>query len=713
MTNMRQLFFVLFTISALTSCSSTLDTSGPISFADSNKENNIQDGFKYYLSKDLIKISATKSVTTQKVLNVALEIEPVENKQISYSNLTVSKVNKKDSSYTYWLDLSMRALMDSHLIIEAENTGVLKTINGNSQGKAGDVLHSTLDVISSVSTIAGFLSVDEVTVEKIEGKLENSAHLNEISEVKKRNDSESDKNAFKQYFSPLLELSRAELLMVIKSQSAFTLWQKRQSIKEAINNLKQSILNLQSSISSSTDLEEISKKIKVLALYQATLGQLNDEQAILVQQWQSSTDTFKSQLGLTASTTTTNHEMFFELDEIPPLNKIESGKSKVELLKALNSLVESDSKFTKMKSFHDASGLVISIDPKAHISSSVADILYNEVSSKIANDYGETPVVFYRQREPIELNIHTMKSTSDEEKVALIYNNKLDLVLPGPSTSFIAYDESTFADSTMILTFSSQGDGVLTKAEKRSTASANAATTALNEGISSAVANLGTISEGINKFKENERKIAKHDLLLEYERLTEEKKILDARISLDAGTASEQDLIDKKTLDSTLDKLQSQYNLDNQIASQESNLQASVAQVQLSALNAQLNLAKAQGNFENNIAVSQLESQLSLLTAQLNADKAGDSFENNRKIASLQSQVSLLTAQLNADKAKKGYATELESHLTTINNNLKTILNTGQNQAQINAMQSEIELLKKEIELIRARRELEEVRAQD
>lgn len=695
----KLLFGLLIFSLMFTGCSTTLNGSGPIV-----SKKKVSDGFRYHLSKDLLKVSVTKSVTTQKYIDDNLDVSPIPRVKTTISSPTITTINKRDLSASYTLDLTLRGLMDSNLVIEASDSGILKSVNGDSKGKAGQVIQNTLDIAASIAPLVQGLST--VDRSKIITRVQASSHMKvhpTVANLATPNGSE----AFDAFIDNLKVLSNAELLMVIENANAFSLWLRSAEVKNAIFTAKNSILIARKNIAGLTDKVEIGKGFFLIEQYEEVLKQLSREKNELNTQWAATVATFSASKDLNSKTTSHTHEMVFELDQLPPIGTFSAGLDDAGMSTTLTGLSSSD--YDKIKAFHKELGVVL------EVTSPETKTTYPEITKSLTEDYKDKTLIFYRQKEPVVINAYAMKPTQASNGTISvvsqrIHNSVMDVIRPGPSRSFVVYDENVFGNHQLTLTFSGDNNGILTKLDRKTTSSIAASTSAISSGIKSAAKTLNSVSKEVIAYQANQRTMAQHDLQLQIDTLTNKKLVLDKRIALDAGTASEEDLKEKTRLDNALAALQSQYALDSYNATQEANLAAATSTSDLGALTAKLNLAKAQGSYEYALGKSTLDAQLLQLQSQLGMAQAQGNYDNNLATSNLQSQISLLSQQLTLDKAQQGYNTDLNTHLVTIQNSLQTLLDDQKGKSEVAEMQSQINLIKKEVELIQAKKELEEAK---
>ena len=208
MINNKIILIITALLTSILGCSATtVESSGPVTQTDI-----VNSGFRYYLSKDLLKISVTKSTTIKKKVKDNLEISNPSS-SVKLTKPVITTVNVRDNGAHYTLDLSLNWLMDSNLKIEMSETGILKSVNGDSKGKAGEVIKNSFEVVASIAAVAGGLGTP-IEGEKLK-KIDDAKHISKRNFYIKRKE---------ELLASLAELTNAELLMLIESKSAYLLW---------------------------------------------------------------------------------------------------------------------------------------------------------------------------------------------------------------------------------------------------------------------------------------------------------------------------------------------------------------------------------------------------------------------------------------------------------------------------------------------------------
>lgn len=592
-TTLLPLFMValLFT---LIGCANTVTSSGPIEAPTITKNADgvievinpdpISDGYRYYLSKDIITVTSTKTTTTKIEYGDNLLLNDDYEKTVTNAPI-IKAENEKDTSAYYTLDLSVNWLLDSSLTIATEGSGILKSISGDSKGEAGDVLANTLSTVASVVATAGALKdISEATIQSL---IDNSPFAN---------GADIDK---------LARLSPAEIVMVLSNEVAFNLYNDIDKLRKAVKSAKDKILENEIASMNLNGLDKLKNAKEVSDLHRVVLNRMQAEKQSLSTQWDSIFAAFKKDKKLGISTKTTTFIETFDLNELPPLSLFKPGLS----IDQVNTVFINNPTFNRIKQLFVDSGLILTATPQN------AEVKYSKIKRKITEKYSDQAVIFYRQTEPVQFKGYVMDSENDADSLKLIHTETQHLIRPGPATTFLAYDEGIFTDHKMTLTFSADKNGVLTKVE-RVTKSAAGQTESLAKGIKAVSGTLKDVSANMATYQDNQRKIAAHDLTLEKEELLNQKSVLDAKIALDAGTASEVDLIEKTRLDNQLAALKSKYTVDSQLATQEFDLEKAKMKAELDTLTGQLNLAKAQGTYDLNLETSVITLQNALQALQ-------------------------------------------------------------------------------------------------
>ena len=638
--NQQKMLLLSSLLLGIAGCSSsTLHSNGPI-VQETNEA--LYKGFRYYLSKDLLQVSVVKKTKTQKTVNDDLTIPTTVLPSYTISKPNISTLNVKDDSAFYTLDLSLNWMLDSNLKITTTDTGILKSVNGDSKGQAAKVVKNSLDIVASVAAVAGGLGA--LTDEKVT-KIQDAEHINS---------SPLFINHHQQLMASLGELSNTELKMVVENKSAYLLWENIYNTRTLIHNTQSKIRRTQTSTLTLNDYKKIKDKQKLVELFQNTLAELSKTKKQLELQWNSTFSAFKNRHGLNLVTTTKTYEQLFELNELPDAKAFSSGMSEVGLIMVLSQLrrhscqhisgtwnsskqsCDKPDQYQKVAHYYQQSGVLLT----AVSNNKLLD--YSQITQNIEQTHPDQTLIFYRQKEPMIIKAFVV----EKDKSQLVYNAKHDVIKPGPSTAFVVFDENMFANHQMTLTFDGSGNGVLTQLERKTTSAAKGLSSALSSGIESASSKLTKLSGNMVTYQENQRKLDKHDLQLQIDRITSKKTLLDAQIALDAGTTSKETLVEKQRLDNELAKLESEYALSAKQGSFDVELEQSKLTAELNTLNSKLALAKAQGSYDINL-------QTQLITLQNNMQQLMQTKTNSEQTGTLKTQVQVLTQEISLLKLQQ------------------------------------------------------------
>lgn len=169
----------------------------------------------------------------------------------------------------------------------------------------------------------------------------------------------------------------------------------------------------------------------------------------------------------------------------------------------------------------------------------------------------------FRQPIPMEIQIVRCKQRDSQDKCIAIEVDPAQTVLvlhPKTALASMAFSPKAFGSNKLALTFAPAG--VPSTISLTSSSSTAAWTGALADGLKAVRTEYVATLEGLVTAEEKKRALETADLTTELEKLTKQKSILDQSLSLQAGRASYDTLLEKQKLESDLALLQTQLNLD-------------------------------------------------------------------------------------------------------------------------------------------------------
>lgn len=114
-------------------------------------------GFTYYLSKDVVEVSADVTFRKKTFVHPDLTIESTKSEFFATS-ATVSLHTIADTSTPYTVDLANSIFAATDLTVTATAGGALSALNATTTGKAGDVIKNVTSFVTSVLPILGLLA---------------------------------------------------------------------------------------------------------------------------------------------------------------------------------------------------------------------------------------------------------------------------------------------------------------------------------------------------------------------------------------------------------------------------------------------------------------------------------------------------------------------------------------------------------------------------
>ena len=658
--NIRKVFIPVVAVFMLSACE-TFTSSGPVDITSESASS----GFRYFLGKDQLRVSVKKttSVTTSVDDNLTVV---VSRPTIKLSDFTITKESVADNSKAYYLDMELSYWHDTDVTIEANEFGVLKSINASSTGKAGEVIKSTLSTVATILPYVGMLSVDDSSSSIIDS-LATKIHNESASKLTKSG-----------IVKLLTSQSNPTNMLLNGNSSARKVWIDKQVVINAIRSSRDKMIALEVDLADKSTAKE-SDQVKVrIDFIQDSMARMKKELSVLDESFDSMSSQFNTSLGLGVSKKEVVVEEVFDLSELIPLGTAEKGDNKIKFLERLSSAEES--KYEKMLRFFTDTNLLVEIEPL----SSIVD--YTALSNKVKSKHDDEALIFYRQQQPLTIRALHLRSEKDDVGNVVVsltpfYLKDHSLVHGDSVPAYVTFDENSFAKNEIGLSFSPNGNSVLTKVERKSFSAGEAAAKAMSEGFTEASNTLVSASGKLVDLQANQVKIAAHKDNLKIQELEKQKQIIDQRIALQQSAVTEDILVEKKKVEE-----------------------------ELAALKQKQELAKLSGTYDLQLEQEKLVRELATRQAQYNLDLKNATYLHELGKAANDSELSDLQSQLSLDKYRGEYSAQLETSLLQTLSTLNELVESNKITDSNTQVRYEIELLKSQIELLKVQSELESLK---
>ena len=325
---------------------------------------------------------------------------------------------------------------------------------------------------------------------------------------------------------------------------------------------------------------------------------------------------------------------------MPPADILTEGLDQPAVSKALL-----NAHFAKMDAVFQSTHVLIAAAPPVTVGIPPTP----EARQALAADWKH---IYFRQRTPMIVSTFAIRAIAragakeKSDQLVQVGSSIEQLMHPYMAPGSLVLDRSAFSTRQLALEFDSKGEP--TKLQRKTTSSADAATGSLATAASSALDTYQTTLGTVQKINQVRRDIRLDRIKGEIASVTEQKNLIDTRLSLEGANATADLVRQKQSLDAQLAAKQSEYTLEQKDRTAELNQ----LQDQLAIATAQFNVDQQSATVQLLLGQAQLKAQLDSLSAQLNLDKAQAGAQDVKTLNDLQRQIQILRQQIDLINAK-------------------------------------------------------------
>jgi len=574
----------------------------------------------YYLPKQVLVVEGT--VTHRRIKEVIINektnhLEISDRTEFQSADLAVGLLTVPDTSDSYILDLRPGGASEDTLAVQVSASGLLRSINVNSVGRAGEILLNVFKVIGSVGAIAQGLTgvTPAVATDLVENAIQRGKMKKESAE------------------KAIEDLPPKVAFFLQQTPSAWALLDKVLDLENRISEKTKDLHDLQWKLGDVTkeQLEVVQGKV---ALLKGTIEDLRQQREAARGAFEARLADFEREKGLGVTQHTRRVRHVLELTDLPLLGTINPPVSPPQARTALSNR-------NRALALFDETYLIVEIDGAPAPPAGRGD------ASRPRSRDGK---VYYRPPSQVVLRILARSKAPREgvqgapDEIVHMEDRVESVLHPHGSAMILDFRPNAFATRNMVLGFDENGR--LVSLQRSSTSAVEAATGAVANALTAALDQYDQTLGKINDIHVKQRTLATADLETQLAVLQKRKDLLDARLSLEGATANYDLILEKKKLEAELDRLRSEVALNSEQGTADLKTQLALEEARLQLVQKQADLSAAQVSAETTVELARLQGQLDVVKAQIALSSEQATSEIKVELARMQAALQQIQTQI-------------------------------------------------------------------
>ncbi|WP_437940507.1 hypothetical protein [Sorangium sp. So ce341] len=524
---------------------STITGRGPYT-AEKGDTTTPPGAVRYHLAKTVVTVEAKVTYRATGSIGFTADFQPNRVLKPVRSTAQVQIITVPDQTQFYTLQLEPGDGDSSELVVETQSNGLLKGVNLRSTSQSGEILKSTMQVVSIVAAALPFVLADGDQAQRTAAATFVCGKFVEDLTGSSAQVADPCTTLTPALRKSVQSRSMASLYFLAKEEEGRVLWRRGVELDEIITTRMDERRTLEAKVTREAKGELEGLKTR-LGLVTAALDAGMAERARVTASLDGLVQKFMKQQGLDGREYELTIKKQFELADLPLAGSFHDGMTEGEARTAL-------ANHGAMLDLFDVAGIVITVDAAPKVSSfgenaasgdDTARIHYRRARAAQVSTYGLGPSVV------------NVSSGEDPKTVVRLQDTRIEHVVePSAPVLTFSFEPEEFAERKLELAFDERGQPV--KVGRSGSSAVAGATGAVAGGIAQARNEYADTLDKMSKNEEAKRKLAQAEVTAEIERLNKQKDLVNARLDLTGAQANAEAIAEKRRIDAQIELLKSQ-----------------------------------------------------------------------------------------------------------------------------------------------------------